>query len=35
MVSAQNFFAIPIIAYITLKAYQWRTANPDYVATAA
>ena len=35
MVSAQNFFAIPIIVYITLKAYQWRSANPDYVATTA
>lgn len=35
MVSAQNFFAIPIIVYITMKAYQWRAANPDYVATAA
>ena len=35
MVSAQNFFAIPIFVYITLKAYRWRSANPDYVATAA
>ena len=35
MVSAQNFFAIPIIMYITFKAYRWRSANPNYVATAA
>ena len=35
MVSAQNFFAIPIFVYITVKAARWRTANPDYVATTA
>ena len=35
MVSAQNFFAIPIFVYITAKAARWRSANPDYVATAA
>jgi MtN3 and saliva related transmembrane protein len=35
MISAQNFFAIPIIVYITVRAMQWRAANPDYVATAA
>ena len=35
MVSAQNFFAIPIIAYITVKAARWRSANPNYVATTA
>ena len=35
MVSAQNFFAIPIFVYITLKAHRWRSANPDDVATTA
>jgi len=35
MVSAQNFFAIPIIMYITFKAYRWRAANPNYVANPA
>jgi uncharacterized protein with PQ loop repeat len=35
MVSAQNFFAIPIFIYITAKAARWRSANPDYVAAAA
>ena len=35
MVSAQNFFAIPIFVYITVKAARWRSANPDYVATTA
>ena len=33
MISAQNFFAIPIIVYITVRAMQWRSANPDYVST--
>ncbi len=35
MVSAQNFFAIPIFIYITAKAARWRSANPDYVAATA
>jgi MtN3 and saliva related transmembrane protein len=35
MISAQNFFAIPIIVYITVKAARWRSANPDYVASAS
>ena len=35
MVSAQNFFAIPIFVYITAKAARWRSANPDYVANAS
>jgi uncharacterized protein with PQ loop repeat len=35
MVSAQNFFAIPVFVYITVKAARWRSANPDYVATAS
>jgi uncharacterized protein with PQ loop repeat len=35
MVSAQNFFAIPVFVYITAKAARWRSANPDYVATTA
>lgn len=35
MVSAQNFFAIPIFIYITAKAARWRSANPNYVSTAA
>jgi hypothetical protein len=34
MVSAQNFFAIPVFVYITAKAARWRSANPDYVANA-
>ena len=33
MVSAQNFIAIPIFVYITVKAARWRSANPDYVAS--
>jgi len=35
MVSAQNFFAIPVFVYITVKAARWRSANPDYVASAS
>jgi MtN3 and saliva related transmembrane protein len=35
MVSAQNFIAIPIFVYITAKAARWRSANPDYVASAS
>jgi MtN3 and saliva related transmembrane protein len=35
MVSAQNFIAIPIFVYITVKAARWRSANPDYVASAS
>ena len=35
MISAQNFFAIPIIVYITIRAMQWRAANPHYVANTA
>jgi len=35
MVSAQNFFAIPVFVYITAKAARWRSANPDYVVSAS
>jgi len=35
MVSAQNFLAIPVFVYITVKAARWRSANPDYVASAS
>jgi len=35
IVSAQNFFAIPVFVYITVKAARWRSANPDYVASAS
>lgn len=35
MVSAQNFIAIPIFVYITVKASKWRSANPQYATTSA
>jgi MtN3 and saliva related transmembrane protein len=33
MISAQNFFVIPIFVFIILKAWRWRAAHPDH-ATA-
>lgn len=32
MISAQNFFSVPVIIFITWKAVRWRRANPDYIA---
>lgn len=31
MISAQNFFIVPIFVYITWRAWRWRAANPDWV----
>jgi MtN3 and saliva related transmembrane protein len=31
MISAQNFFVIPIFVFIILKAWHWRVAHPDHV----
>lgn len=33
MISAQNFFVIPIFVFIILKAWRWRIAHPDHEAT--
>jgi MtN3 and saliva related transmembrane protein len=33
MISAQNFFVIPIFVFIILKAWRWRVAHPDQAAT--
>jgi MtN3 and saliva related transmembrane protein len=33
MISAQNFFVIPIFVFIILKAWRWRVAHPDHVTT--
>jgi MtN3 and saliva related transmembrane protein len=33
MISAQNFFVIPIFVFIILKAWRWRAAHPDHAAT--
>jgi MtN3 and saliva related transmembrane protein len=32
MISAQNFFVIPIFVFIILKAWRWRVAHPDHAA---
>lgn len=31
MISAQNFFIVPIFIHITWRAWKWRMANPDWV----
>jgi uncharacterized protein with PQ loop repeat len=35
MVSLQNFFTIPVLSFIMLKAWRWRVANPDWSETPA
>lgn len=32
MISAQNFFIVPIFIHMTWRAWRWRTANPDWAA---
>jgi MtN3 and saliva related transmembrane protein len=34
MVSLQNFFTIPVLSFIMLKAWRWRVANPDWSQSA-
>jgi len=33
MISAQNFFVIPIFIFIIAKAWRWRVAHPDHAVS--